>query len=107
MDSGPHWKLCDRGLPASTVSAVRYHSDKKLEAFVVQYGKVYRSSDGGTSWRPFPSEGLENSSIQVLWFAPEIPERIFALSAARGTLVFDLPEHDVAKQVDPAVSSRN
>jgi hypothetical protein len=76
-----------------------------LEAFLVQYGKVYHSVDGGTSWRLFPSEGLECSSVQRLWFAAEIPGRIFALSAARGALVFDMPPADVAKQVDHVVSS--
>jgi hypothetical protein len=38
----------------------------------------------------------------MLWFAPDLPRRIFALSAARGALVFDLPQATVAQQDDHA-----
>jgi photosystem II stability/assembly factor-like uncharacterized protein len=99
-DGGGTWVLVTQGIPASTVESVRYHPERKLEAFLIQYGKVYQSLDGGTSWRLFPSEGLENSSVRRLWFAPGLPGRIIALSAARGALVFDLPQPDVAARVD-------
>jgi photosystem II stability/assembly factor-like uncharacterized protein len=105
VDGGAHWKIAEDGVPAATVNSVRYHPERKLEAFLVQYGRVYRSLDGGTSWKLFPSEGLESSSVRTLWVAPEIPGRIFALSAARGALVFDMPQSEVAKQVDHVVSS--
>jgi hypothetical protein len=42
----------------------------------------------------------------MLWFAPDLPARIFALSAARGALFFDLPQPDLAKQDDHAVSTK-
>ena len=45
---------------------------KSREAFLIQYGKVYRSLDGGTSWQLFPSEGLENSSVHTLWLSADI-----------------------------------
>lgn len=106
-DGGAHWKLPGEGVPAATVNSVRYHPEHKLEAFLIQYGKVYRSTDGGTSWQPFPSDGLDSSTIQKLWFAPEIPGRIFALSAARGALVFDLAQTDVAGTNDAVASSKN
>jgi photosystem II stability/assembly factor-like uncharacterized protein len=89
-DEGAHWSLVTAGVPASTVESVRFHPERKLEAFLVQYGKIYHSKDGGETWAPFPSDGLENSSVRRLWFAPGLPDRIFALSAARGALVFDL-----------------
>jgi hypothetical protein len=106
VDGGVHWKIVEDGVPAATVNSVRFHPEHKLEAFLIQYGRVYRSLDGGTSWQLFPSEGLENSSIQFLWLAPEIPGRIFALSAARGALVFDMPEPEVAKQSGGVASSK-
>jgi photosystem II stability/assembly factor-like uncharacterized protein len=99
-DSGAHWTLITEGVPASTVDSVRYHPEHKLEAFLVQYGRVYQTLDGGTSWELFPSDGLENSSVRRLWFAPGLPERMLALSAARGVLVFDLPQHDSGARVD-------
>jgi photosystem II stability/assembly factor-like uncharacterized protein len=99
-DGGAHWNLITQGVPASTVESVRYHPDHKLEAFLVQYGSVYHSTDGGASWDLFPSGGLENSSIRRLWFAPGLPGRMLALSAARGVLVFDLPQQDDGARVD-------
>jgi photosystem II stability/assembly factor-like uncharacterized protein len=102
---GTHWKVAEDGVPAGTVNSVRYHPERKLEAFLVQYGKVYRSLDGGSTWQLLPSDGLESSSIRTLWVAPDIPGRIFALSAARGALFFDMPQSDVAKQGDHVVSS--
>ncbi len=107
VDGGVHWRIIEDGVPAATVNSVRFHPDRILEAFLVQYGRVYRSVDGGTTWQLFPSEGLENSSVQVLWLAPEIPGRVFALSAARGALVFDLAQAEMAGQVGQVVSSKD
>ena len=105
VDGGANWKLVTDGLPAATVNSVRFHPGQSQEAFLVQYGKIYRSLDGGTSWRLFPSDGLERSSIHKLWLSPDIPGRIFALSAARGALVFDMPQPVVAGQADHVVST--
>jgi len=102
-DGGAHWALITNGLPAATVDSVRFH--QKLEAFLVQYGTVYRSVDGGASWTTFPSDGLEHSSIRMLWFAPDLPGRLFAVSAARSALVFDLSQPAVARQNDHVVTS--
>lgn len=100
IDSGRNWTLITKGVPASTVESIRFHPEQKLEAFLIQYGKIYQSLDGGTSWTLFPSDGLENSSVRRLWFAPGLPGRMIALSAARGALVFDLPQQDVGARVD-------
>ncbi len=106
LDDGSHWKLISDSVPAATVDSVRFHPVRTREAYLVQYGKIYRSLDGGNSWALFPSEGLEQFSIRMLWFASDLPARIFALSAARGALFFDLPQPDLARGGDPAVSSR-
>ncbi len=89
VDAGANWKLITDGLPSATVSSVRFHPARSREAFLIQYGKVYRSEDGGASWQMFPSEGLESSSVHTLWLSADIPGRMVALSAARGALVFD------------------
>ncbi|HUA17935.1 MAG TPA: hypothetical protein VMB25_04265 [Bryobacteraceae bacterium] len=104
-DGGVHWARVTDGLPAATVDSVRFHPTEKQEAFLVEFGNVYRSTDGGASWTPFPSEGLEHSSIRMLWFAPDLPGRIFAVSAARSALVFDLSQPALARQNDHVVSS--
>jgi hypothetical protein len=61
--------------------------------------------DGGESWQSFSIDGLRDSAIRSLWFAPDLPRRIFALTGARGALVFDLPQAEVVKQGDHAVIS--
>jgi len=103
MDEGAHWKLVREGVPASTVDSVRYNPDREREAFLVQYGNVYRTVDGGDTWQSFSNQGLEGAAIRMLWFAPDLPQRIFALSAARGALVFDLPQATVARRDDRTV----
>lgn len=105
VDGGATWKLITAGVPAGTVNSVRFHPAKSGEAFLIQYGKVYRSLDGGTSWELFPSEGLENSSVHTLWLSGETPGRLVALSAARGALVFDMAQAGAAEQNDHAVST--
>jgi len=106
LDSGAHWKLITDGIPPATVSSVRFHPARGREAFLIQYGSVYRSGDGGTSWQIFPSDGLENSSVHTLWLSADMPGRMVALSAARGALVFDSDQAGhAARQPDHAVSS--
>lgn len=97
-DEGAHWKLVTEGVPAATVDSVRFNPSEEREAFLVQYGNVYRTVDGGNSWQVFSNEGLQGAAIRMLWFAADLPRRIFALSAARGALVFDLPQATVAQQ---------
>ncbi|HXA64215.1 MAG TPA: YCF48-related protein [Bryobacteraceae bacterium] len=106
VDDGSHWRPIDDGVPAATVDSVRFHPVRPREAFLVQYGKIYQSLDGGSSWKLFPSDGLEQSSVRMLWFARDLPARIFALSAARGALFFDLPQPDSVRRGDAAVSSK-
>ena len=105
VDDGAHWTLVTEGVPAATVDSVRFNPEQKLEAFLVQYGAVYRTVDGGESWHLFSSDGIRDAAIRTLWFAPELPGRIFALTAARGALVFDLPQAEVAEQGNHAVIS--
>jgi photosystem II stability/assembly factor-like uncharacterized protein len=106
IDEGAHWKLVTEGVPAATVDSVRFNPSEGREAFLVQYGNVYRTVDGGDSWQTFSNDGLQGAAIRLLWFAPNLPQRIFALSAARGALVFDLPQATVARQDDRAVIAK-
>jgi photosystem II stability/assembly factor-like uncharacterized protein len=106
IDEGAHWKLVTEGVPAATVDSVRFNPSQGREAFLVQYGNVYRTVDGGDTWQVFSNEGLEGAAIRMLWFAPDLPQRIFALSTARGALVFDLPQATVAQRDDqPVIAS--
>jgi photosystem II stability/assembly factor-like uncharacterized protein len=106
IDEGAHWKLVTEGVPAATVDSVRFNPSEGHEAFLVQYGNVYHTVDGGDSWQAFSNEGLQGAAIRMLWFAPDLPRRIFALSVARGALVFDLPQATVAQQDVHAVIAK-
>src|SRR5581483_368696 len=72
-DEGAHWKLVTEGVPAATVDSVRFNPSQGSEAFLVQYGNVYRTVDGGDSWQMFSNEGLEGATIRRLWFAAHLP----------------------------------
>lgn len=104
LDGGGHWQLVTDGVPAATVNSVRFHPARSREAFLIQYGKVYRSINSGTSWQVFPSEGLENSSVHTLWLSADTPGRMVALSAARGALVFDIDQAGAGLQTDHGIS---
>ncbi|HEX5226522.1 MAG TPA: hypothetical protein VFW44_02380, partial [Bryobacteraceae bacterium] len=104
-DEGSHWRLVTEGVPAATVDSVRFNPAEGREAFLVQYGRIYRTQDGGDSWQPFSSDGLESAAVRLLWFAPDLPRRIFAVTAARGALVFDLTQAAVAQKDDRAVQT--
>ena len=105
IDGGGHWQLVTDGVPAATVNSVRFHPVRSREAFLIQYGKVYRSFNGGTSWQVFPSEGLENSSVHTLWLSADTPGRMIALSVARGALVFDIDQAGAVQKTDHVISS--
>ncbi|MBV9769962.1 MAG: hypothetical protein JOZ32_10350, partial [Bryobacterales bacterium] len=91
--------------PAATVDSIRFNPFERGEAFLVQFGNIYRTVDGGESWKPFSNDGLEGAGVGMLWFSPHLPGRIFALTSARGALIFDLPQADAAKPGDHASSS--
>ncbi len=82
-DEGSHWKLVTEGVPAATVDSVRFNPSEGREAFLVQYGNVYRTVDGGDSWQSFSNEGLQGAGIRMLWFAPDLPQKGFSRSASR------------------------
>lgn len=106
-DEGIHWKLVTEGVPAATVDSVRFNPSEGREAFLVQYGNIYRTVDGGDSWKAFSNDGLGGAAIRMLWFASDLPGRIFALSTARGALVFDLSQAAIAQRDKHAVIASN
>ncbi|MBV9759776.1 MAG: hypothetical protein JO340_04345, partial [Acidobacteriaceae bacterium] len=63
MDEGSHWKLVTEGIPAATVDSIRFNPFERGEAFLVQFGNIYRTVDGGESWKPFSNDGLEGAGV--------------------------------------------
>lgn len=106
-DAGKTWTLCDKGIDAgSTTPAVAIHPANPLEAFAVQYGRIFRTRDGGESWVEVPVEGLQGASIASLAVSAgaEQPDsasansqqQLVALTSARGVFVHELKALDSA-----------
>ena len=87
QDAGTSWTR--RALPPETVTAVECHPTRLGELFAAQYGRIYRSVDGGSEWTPLAG-GLNGALIDFLWIAPWLPDRAFASAREQGILYFDL-----------------
>jgi photosystem II stability/assembly factor-like uncharacterized protein len=90
-DTGKTWTLCDKGIDSgSTTAAVAVHPANSSEAFAVQYGRIFRTLDGGESWNEFPVEGLQGASIASLSVSSETGDQLIALTSARGVFLHEL-----------------
>jgi len=76
-----------RGIPGGTVSAVAFHPVRCQEAYAAQFGVVYVSRDGGTTWSAF---GTPIGSIQKLWIEKSAPNQLFAIVRGQGVFVWNL-----------------
>ncbi len=89
-DSGKSWTLRNSGIGAETVASVRYHPIRTQEAYAVQFGRLYRSIDSGTTWHAVPGAVLRDTFIKNLSFFSEAPERLFAVTPDTGLIFLDL-----------------
>ncbi|MCX7597502.1 MAG: glycoside hydrolase, partial [Armatimonadetes bacterium] len=77
-DAGETWVDCDRGAfpPDAIVSCVQVKPDDGRVVLAATSRGVFRSDDGGQSWRP-SNEGLANLWAQELAFAPSAPNVVY------------------------------
>jgi hypothetical protein len=85
-DSCASWEPVLGGLDRATVNAVAYQPHGAGEAFAAQFGKIFRSTDGGLSWHPLDGEGPNGGYPSALVVFPMAPRRLFALFPRRGVL---------------------
>jgi photosystem II stability/assembly factor-like uncharacterized protein len=78
------WTLVRTGLDAGTVSTVLFHPTRPEEAYTSQYGKVFRSVDGGEQWRPLDDLGRDGLYPSALLISPRQPDRLVAMFPRRG-----------------------
>jgi len=88
-DSGKSWNLITNGVPAATVSAVTFLPDRS-EAFLAEYGEVYRSTNSGLTWQLLDSRNLQSAPIRSLHVADGASRFLFAVTVSRGVFVSDL-----------------
>jgi photosystem II stability/assembly factor-like uncharacterized protein len=86
-DLGRSWNFIAEGVAAGTVRTVRFHPARPAEAFAVQYGRLYRSADAGSTWQLAAAETV---SIRDLWLAAETPDRLLAITDDTGLFSLDL-----------------
>ena len=63
-----------------------FHPTHAGEAYAAQGGRVFRSTDGGSTGLPLDDEGRGLSWPSSLFILPEAPDRLFALFPRRGVL---------------------
>jgi photosystem II stability/assembly factor-like uncharacterized protein len=78
------WTVVTEGLDAGTVSTVLFHPTRPQEAYTSQYGKVFRSVDGGGHWRPLDDLGRDGLYPAALLISPNQPDRLVAMFPRRG-----------------------
>lgn len=83
-DNGAKWYANARGLPASTVNSVIYTGSEQ-EAYAVEYGQLYKSSDGGSSWSVI-STAIPALRIRQLWMPRNSSNRLYGITADIGIL---------------------
>lgn len=83
-DNGATWSLDQKGLPASTVTAVAYSAARQA-AYAVEYGKLYESKNGGASWSLLDT-ALPPLRIRQLWIPDPSSTRIYGITTDLGIL---------------------
>jgi photosystem II stability/assembly factor-like uncharacterized protein len=89
-DSAQTWHPTAIGLPNSTVASVRFHPGSRNRAYAVQFGRIFLSEDGGERWRPVATDLGERVFSRFVWFAPQVPDRLFAVTSDNGVVYLDL-----------------
>lgn len=85
-----NWDPVTSGLAPGPVTQVAWHSGHPGEAYALQNGLVYRSTDFGLTWGRLDGDGLRGP-IKALITAPDGPERLLVLTGNRGIFSYDVP----------------
>jgi photosystem II stability/assembly factor-like uncharacterized protein len=91
-DGGRNWALRSKGIEDGTVSTVRFESGRKGSVYLVQFGRLYESTDSGASWRRVQNGEIPESSIRQIWTGSSQTRRLFALTPDMGLFYMELQE---------------
>lgn len=83
-DAGKQWSANPGRLPASTVSSVIYAKSQGV-AYAVEYGQLYKTSDGANSWSQL-STALPALRIRQLWIPENNSNRLYGITSDLGII---------------------
>jgi len=89
-DGGASWTLTGTGLEGHWVRVLAASPVAGLVWAAVEEGRVFRSGDGGETWRE-QSSGLYASSISQLTVDPQDPRRVYAATSTGVWVLEDEP----------------
>jgi hypothetical protein len=93
------WRRLGNGLPHSDITGIALHPDgKTVFASDFTFGGVFRSDNGGDTWRRMINEGLGSERVWTVAIDPRAPDRVLAASAAGGL-------HQLVPAADTAVAA--
>jgi photosystem II stability/assembly factor-like uncharacterized protein len=73
------------GIPRSDLTGIAVNPDgRTLFASDFSSGGIFRSDDGGASWRRMPTSGLASDRVWSLAVDPSAPDRLLAVASAGG-----------------------
>jgi len=92
VDRGVSWARHPGGVPFTDITGLatdpRGHT---LYASDFGTGGVFRSADGGETWRRFSAEGLVTERVWTLAVDPRAPDRVFAATPSGGLHLLHQP----------------
>jgi hypothetical protein len=66
-DSGGNWQAVNAGLPSLDVTALAMHSFRRDTLYAwINNGGIYRSEDGGTTWKKIPDIPMTEANVYGL-----------------------------------------
>jgi photosystem II stability/assembly factor-like uncharacterized protein len=83
-DGGDNWYAGAPGIGSSTVASVAYSGGGRT-GYAVEYGQLYETNDGGTSWALAPT-ALPSLQIRQLWTPDNTSARLYAITSGMGIL---------------------
>jgi len=90
-DEGRHWEKVEQGLEPGTVTTLAARPGPGGEVFAGQFGRIYRSTNGGRSWAPVEGADLPAVSLKkMLWPEPR-GRRLLGLTPDAGVFYLEIP----------------
>jgi photosystem II stability/assembly factor-like uncharacterized protein len=84
-EGGRHWHLARGGLPNTDIAALEsMNGGRTLIVSDFRHGGLYRTDDGGRTWREIPSRGLRSNRLWMLAADPRDPDQLLGAASTGG-----------------------